>query len=54
MQIPSTRIFGFGERIREFNLVSGTWTMWAKGQDSPYDDGKGGRQVYGVHPFVLV
>lgn len=28
--------------------------MWAKGADSPYDDGRGGKQVYGVHPFVLV
>jgi hypothetical protein len=28
--------------------------MWAKGQDSPYDDGTGGKQVYGVHPFALI
>lgn len=28
--------------------------MWAKGQDSPHDDGKGGKGVYGVHPFILV
>jgi alpha-glucosidase (family GH31 glycosyl hydrolase) len=28
--------------------------MWAKGQDSPYDAGLGGKGVYGVHPFILV
>lgn len=28
--------------------------MWARGADSPYDDGTGAKQVYGVHPFVLV
>jgi hypothetical protein len=28
--------------------------MWANGQETPYDDGKGGKQTYGVHPFALV
>lgn len=28
--------------------------MWAQGQDSPYDDGQGRKNLYGVHPFVLV
>jgi alpha-glucosidase (family GH31 glycosyl hydrolase) len=28
--------------------------MWANGQETPYDDGRGGKQTYGVHPFVLV
>ena len=27
--------------------------MWAKGQDN-YDDGKGGQNAYGVHPFALI
>lgn len=28
--------------------------MWANGQETPYDDGFGGKQTYGVHPFILV
>lgn len=28
--------------------------MFANGQQTPYDDGTGGKQGYGVHPFVLV
>jgi alpha-glucosidase (family GH31 glycosyl hydrolase) len=52
--LSSQRIYGFGERNREFSLGEGTWTMWANGQETPYDDGLGGKQVYGVHPFALV
>lgn len=36
-ELPTQRNFGFGERIHEFTLGDGAWTMWAKGQDSPYD-----------------
>lgn len=54
LQFPSQRVFGMGERVHEFALSEGAWTMWAKGQDSPYDDGTGKDQVYGVHPFILV
>ena len=32
LSLPTQRLFGFGERNREFNLVEGTWTMWANGQ----------------------
>jgi hypothetical protein len=39
--LPSQNIFGFGERSREFKLGQGTWTMWANGQETPYDDGRG-------------
>jgi hypothetical protein len=54
MKLPSQRIYGFGERTRTFDLGEGTWTMWANGQETPHDDGMGGKQTYGVHPFVLV
>ena len=54
LQLPTQRTYGFGERIHEFTLGEGAWTMWAKGQDSPYDQGLGGKGVYGVHPFILV
>jgi alpha-glucosidase (family GH31 glycosyl hydrolase) len=52
--MPSGRIYGLGERQREFSLVPGTWTMWANGRETPYDDGMGGKQTYGVHPFALI
>ena len=52
--LPSQRIFGFGERIHEFRLGEGAWNMWASDQQSPYDDGSGRKGVYGVHPFLLV
>lgn len=54
MKLPTQKIFGFGERQREFGLGEGAYTMWANGQETPYDDGTGGKQVYGVHPFCLV
>lgn len=52
--LPSQRLFGFGERIHEFALKEGAWNMWAHGQPSPYDDGSGRKGEYGVHPFLLV
>jgi hypothetical protein len=54
MKLFSQRIYGLGERNREFTLGEGTWTMWAHGRETPYDDGSGGKQTYGVHPFALV
>lgn len=54
LQLPSQNIYGLGERNREFTLNEGTWTMWANGQETPYDDGSGSLQTYGVHPFALV
>jgi hypothetical protein len=29
--LPSQRIFGFGERVHQFLLTEGTYTMWASG-----------------------
>jgi len=51
--LPTDKIFGFGERTREFGLTSGAWNMYSKKQDSLYDDGTGGLQGSGVHPFIL-
>jgi len=28
--------------------------MWSNGRATPYDDGSGGLQTYGVHPFALI
>jgi hypothetical protein len=52
--LPSTRIFGFGERVHEFGLGPGTYTMWASGKWNMYDDLTGRKGTYGVHPFILV
>jgi alpha-glucosidase (family GH31 glycosyl hydrolase) len=54
MTLPSRRIFGLGERTKSFLVGEGTWTMWANGQQTPTDNGLGGNQTYGVHPFMLV
>lgn len=42
IQLPSRRLFGLGERRKEFQLTEGTWTMWANGQETPYDTGNAG------------
>lgn len=39
MHLPTHNIYGLGERTREFALSEGTWTMWANGRETPYDDG---------------
>ena len=50
----SGRIFGLGERTREFWLEEGTYTMWARDEGDPYDDGNPpGKNTYGVHPVVF-
>lgn len=54
MKVATQKIYGFGERMRNFSLSEGAWTMWTNGQKSPYDDGTGGLQTYGVHPFCLI
>jgi hypothetical protein len=43
LQVPTQRIYGFGERQRQFTLSNGTWTMWANGRQQSYDDGTGGK-----------
>jgi hypothetical protein len=43
LKLPTQKIYGLGERSREFHLGEGAWTMWANGQETPYDDGSGGK-----------
>ena len=55
--LPSRRIYGLGERKGGFTLGEGTWTMWGqtpKDEPAQFDDGLGGKQTYGVHPFALI
>ena len=54
INLPSRRIYGFGERVKSFALGEGTWTMWASGNANKTDNGMGGQQSFGVHPFALV
>jgi len=53
--IKSPWIFGLGERVKsfDFNQGTGNFTGWARGQDSIVDNGIGGNQGYGDHPFLL-
>ena len=30
-ELPSTHVYGFGERLSTFNLKNGAWGMWASG-----------------------
>jgi len=41
MKVATQKIYGFGERQRQFPLGQGAWTMWSNGQKTPYDDGTG-------------
>lgn len=43
LKLPTQKLYGFGERNREFPLTQGAWTMFANGQETPYDDGTGGK-----------
>ena len=48
--------YGLGERFADFRLNTGTYTLFSKDPDYlVVDDGTapGGKQTYGVHPFVL-
>jgi hypothetical protein len=31
--LPSQYVYGFGERMHDFRIGEGTWTMWASGQE---------------------
>ena len=54
-KIDSTgQIFGLGERVGEFFLKEGVYTIWARDDPSPVEDGKKpGKNVYGSHPVFF-
>lgn len=52
--LPSQRVYGMGDRVHEFLLGEGAFTMWTSGQDAEYDDGRGRGGLSGAHPFVMV
>lgn len=46
------KIFGLGERVGDFWLKPGVYTIWNKDQTSPIEDGEQpGNNVYGSHPI---
>jgi alpha-glucosidase (family GH31 glycosyl hydrolase) len=51
--LTSDYVFGFGERIHNFKLQEGLYTIWNRDQRNLYDDGKGGRNLYGHQPIAL-
>ena len=51
--LSSDDIYGFGERIHNFKLNQGIYTIWPANQKSEYDDGFGGNNLYGHQPIAL-
>ena len=51
--LTSDDIFGFGERIHNFKLNEGLYTIWPIDQSNIYDEGKGGQNLYGHQPIAL-
>jgi hypothetical protein len=54
MKIPTGHIYGCGERETSFELKPGAWSMWPSENMAEYDSGFGGKQLHGMHPFVLI
>lgn len=54
--IPSTNVYGFGERLTSYKLNEGAWGMWANGAPDQVnlDNARGRGGQYGVHPFLLI
>ena len=51
--LTTDQIFGYGERVHNFKLSPGMYTIWLKDLATPNDDGLGGKGLYGHHPFIL-
>ena len=46
-------IYGFGERIHNFKLEEGVYTIWPIDRRNLVDDGKGSKNLYGHQPIGL-
>ena len=51
--LTSDDIFGFGERIHNFKLNEGLYTIWPIDKKNLYDNGLGGKNLYGHQPIAL-
>mmetsp|Transcript_41978 Transcript_41978/g.48617 ORF Transcript_41978/g.48617 Transcript_41978/m.48617 type:complete len:1282 (-) Transcript_41978:599-4444(-) len=48
------RIFGLGERVGDFFLKEGVYTMWNRDEPSPTENGaRPGNNIYGTHPVYF-
>ena len=46
------KIFGLGERVGEFFLSEGVYTLWNRDEPSPIENGRRpGNNIYGTHPI---
>lgn len=51
LKTSTGQIFGLGERAGEFWLKEGVYTIWARDDQSPVEDGiPPGKDIYGSHP----
>ena len=55
MVLPTKRVFGLGQGLRQFQLASGVYTLWSKGTEKglPLDNAEGGLNGPHIHPFIL-
>lgn len=51
--LTSDNIYGFGERIHEFKLDGGVYTIWPVDRYNFEEDGKGSKNLYGHQPIGL-
>ena len=51
--LPSSYIYGLGERTFDFKLKRGKYTMYNRDQYGVEEDGNGGKNLYGSHPMYL-
>ena len=39
INFPSQNLYGLGDRVHEFKLNPGAYSMWSSGQEPKYDNG---------------
>ena len=52
-QLPSDKVYGFGERNYKFKLDPGVYTIWARDKADFIETGQGNGNTYGQHPVGL-
>ena len=53
-ELTSDDIYGFGERVHDFKLGEGLYTIWPQDKSgAKYDSGIGGGNLYGHHPVAI-
>ena len=51
--LTNDAIYGFGERIHQFKLNKGIYTIWPTNQKNKYDEGNGGQNLFGHQPIAI-